>query len=94
MPLEFEIASVTARARKLLPLQSAKLSDEYFYQSLPLCAIGAVFSIGVKYNSTRQVVVGYCQHTSQRRIRHSTGMPQRSEQESISTFCSRPEQAD
>jgi len=36
MPLEFEIASVTARARKLLPLQSAKLSDEYFYQSLPL----------------------------------------------------------
>jgi hypothetical protein len=94
MALESEIASVTARVRKLLPLQSAKLSEEYFYQSLPLCVIDAVFSIGVKYDSTRQAVIRYCQHTSQGRIRHSNEMPQKSEQESISAFCSRPEQAD
>ena len=56
--------------------------------------IDAVFSISVSYDSTRQVVIRYCQHTSQRRIRHSDEMPQRSEQEALSTFCTRPEQGD
>ena len=32
-----------------LNLKDANLSDEYFYQSLPLCVIDAVYSIGVKY---------------------------------------------
>jgi hypothetical protein len=55
--LQSEIFAIAEYARKVLPLSSAKLSEEYFYQSLPLCIIDAVFSIGVKYDSTREVVI-------------------------------------
>jgi hypothetical protein len=42
-------------ARNKLPLQDAALGDEHEYASLPLCVIDAVFSIGVKYASTKLV---------------------------------------
>jgi len=38
-----------------LPLHDAALGDEHEYASLPLCVIDAVFSIGVKYASTKLV---------------------------------------
>ena len=88
-----EISEIVECAKKVLPLSSAKLSEEYFYQSLPLCIIDAIFSIGVKYDSTREVVIRYCNHTSQRRIRTDIDFPPQSEQESISLFCARPEQS-
>jgi hypothetical protein len=93
MSSEADISAVASYAKRVLPLQSAILSEEYFYQSLPLCVLDAVFSIGVKYESTRQVVIRYSEHTAQRRIRSSTELLQRSEQESVSSFCSRPEQS-
>jgi len=40
----------------LLDLESVKLSKSYYYSSLPLCVIDSVFSIGVKYQSTINVV--------------------------------------
>jgi hypothetical protein len=89
-----EVLAIAEYARKVLPLSSAKLSDEYFYQSLPLCIIDAIFSIGVKYESTREVVRRYCEHTSQRRIRTGVDFPPQTEQESVSSFCARPEQSD
>jgi hypothetical protein len=94
MPLASSISIVTEHARTALPLHSAALSEEYFYQSLPLCVLDAVFSIGVRYDSTRQVVIRYCNHTSQRRIRPSVEAPPVEAQESITGFCTRPEQAD
>ncbi len=46
---------VANAARTTLRLQDATLSDEHNYASLPLCVIDAVFSIGVKYASTKHV---------------------------------------
>lgn len=43
-----------------LPLAVSRLSDEYYYDSLPLCVIDAVFSIGTRYSSTRKTVINYC----------------------------------
>ena len=42
-------------ARAKLDLRDAALGDEHEYASLPLCVIDAVFSIGVKYASTKKV---------------------------------------
>ena len=50
------LAEFVARAaRSKLPLQGAALGEEHEYASLPLCVIDAVFSIGVKYASTKLV---------------------------------------
>ena len=43
-----------------LPLAQTTLSNSYYYDSLPYCIIDAVFSIGVKYTSTQNVVKSYC----------------------------------
>lgn len=42
-------------------LQPVPLPKEFFYASLPLCVIDAVFSIGVTYSSTRNTVVRFCE---------------------------------
>lgn len=94
MSFAHEIAAISSHSKLVLPLHSAHLSDEYRYQSLPLCVIDAVFSIGVKYDSTRRVVIRYCEYTKQQRIRSSAELPPLSKQESISSFCARPEQKD
>lgn len=44
-------------ARVVLNLADAKLRDEHFYASVPLCVIDAVFSIGVNYVATRRTVL-------------------------------------
>lgn len=41
-------------------LRPVPLPPEFFYASLPLCVIDAVFSIGVTYTSTRNTVVRFC----------------------------------
>lgn len=43
-----------------LPLAQTVLSNSYYYDSLPLCVIDAVFSIGVRYTSVQNVVKHYC----------------------------------
>lgn len=40
-------------------LRPVPLPKEFFYASLPLCVIDAVFSIGVTYSSTRNTVVRF-----------------------------------
>jgi len=94
MDLDSDAVTVAAYAGRVLPLATARLSDEYYYQSLPLCVIDAVFSIGVRYSGTRSVVARYCEHTEQRRTRAREALPPVSEQEAVSAFCDRPEQAD
>jgi hypothetical protein len=46
---------VAETTRTKLPLKDTVLGDEHEYASLPLCVIDAVFSIGVKYASTKLV---------------------------------------
>ncbi len=63
MPLNYESlvdATIIAVINKLPDLNSTKLSPEYNYNSLPLCVIDAVFSIGVRYGTVRNVVNAWC----------------------------------
>lgn len=54
-------AEILAEAcKQQLPLAHTTLSQSYYYDSLPLCVIDAVFSIGVRYTSVQNVVQHYC----------------------------------
>lgn len=59
------------------------LSEDYYYQSLPLCAIDAVFSIGVKYSQVRNVIRAFCGSQNWRPYRLGTELPPASEQKTI-----------
>ena len=84
------IAEVAAR---VLPLSSARLGDEYYYQSLPLCVIDAVYSIAVRYEGVRNVVARYCSRFGLTRVRLSRGTtPPINDQEPITAFCKKAEQ--
>ena len=50
------VDSLCRACESTLNLSSASLSSSYYYDSLPYCVIDAVFSIGVKYTSTQNVV--------------------------------------
>lgn len=82
-------SSVIAKyADKVLPLDTASLSDEYYYQSLPLCVIDSVYSIGVRYKSVQNVISRYCSYYGLPRIREDRRLiPSIEDQESISEFC-------
>ena len=56
-------------------LASAALSHEYYYDSLPQCIIDAVYSIGVRYTSTRNTVINYCNNTGVARLSTPLGSP-------------------
>jgi hypothetical protein len=51
-----------------LNLTTARLSDEYYYDSLPQCIIDAVYSIQANYTATRNTVIRYCDATNTQRI--------------------------
>ncbi len=94
MGLETDGADVAVYAERVLPLATGSLGDEYHYQSLSLCVIDAVFSIGIRYGTVQKVVARYCEHTKQRRVRAGEILPLLANQESITAFCNRPEQSD
>ena len=73
--------------KRLLDLKNAKLSEEYYYNSLPLCVIDAVFSIGIRYTITRNVVNNFCTKLKIERLRQHGGVyPQIENQFSIESF--------
>ena len=55
-----KVDSLCAACESIFDLASASLSPSYYYDSLPYCIIDAVFSIGVRYTSTQNVVKSYC----------------------------------
>jgi hypothetical protein len=76
----------------VLDLQNAKFSEEDFYQSLPLAAIDAVYSIGVRYEGVKRTVDRYCNYFSLQRIRDNReAIPPRASQESVSDFVDKIE---
>lgn len=83
-----EVSIIAARAEEVLPLTDANLGDEYFYQSLPLCVIDAVYSIGVRYEGVRNTIDRYCAHFNHQRTRAPKNiLPIIDDQESVSHFC-------
>jgi hypothetical protein len=88
--MSMELSPLIAAATRHLPLPTVTLTDDYYYQSLPLCVIDAVYSIGVRYEGVRRVVARYCEHTHQPRVRASRlQLPPEADQESITLFCER-----
>ena len=55
------INKLIEHCEKTLDLKNANLSNSYYYSSLPLCFIDAVYSIGANYTSTYRVVERYCE---------------------------------
>ena len=74
-------------------LLEAKLSNEYFYNSITLCIIDAVFSIGVRYTSVQNTVKKYCDYYDVKifRDRNNSLFPNHENQESIRTLINRIE---
>ena len=82
-----EIIQLSEYSSRVLDIQNAKLSDEYFYHSLPLCVIDSVYSIGVKYEGTKNIVKKYCDYYSLQRIRfHRAPISLTEKQESLGNF--------
>ena len=85
-----DIKIIASYCEENLNLDDLELSEGYYYQSLPLCVIDAVFSIGVKYESTRNTVIKYCDYFNLKRIRDTKeSFPKKEEQESISDFINK-----
>jgi len=82
-----EAARLADYCDNVLDLSSAKLGSEYYYQSLPLCILDAVFSIGVRYASTQNVVSRYSSYCSIPKYRgQNEALPQTSNQQSVEEF--------
>jgi len=76
---------VTTHCKNKLNLANASLSNEYFYNSLPLCVIDAIFSIGITYTATRNVVINFCNKANITRLRtNGSSYPEQKDQFSIS----------
>lgn len=76
---------VAERVTNVLTLEGAVLGEEYYYNSLTLCVIDAVFSIGVRYEGVRAVVRRYCDRFGLTRIRPDrVALPAKNFQEAMS----------
>jgi hypothetical protein len=60
--LNAEARTAAEYCRAKLDLVNAALPEEYYYSCLPLCVIDAVFSMGVRYSSTRNTVTRFCRY--------------------------------
>lgn len=70
-----------------LDLNNTKLSNEYYYSSLPLCIIDAVFSISIKYTTTQNVVQRFSNYANIDKFRqYGSNFPQINKQYSINQF--------
>jgi hypothetical protein len=67
---------VALYANSHLELANAKFSTSYFYHSIPLCVVDAIFSVGVKYRQVENVVEYLCKQQGWKRFRgHNSSYP-------------------
>jgi hypothetical protein len=87
--LTTDVLTVVKQADALLPLSGATLPEPYYYHSMTLCVVDAVFSIGVRYEGVTATVERYCGHYGVQRLRPDprTVLPPREQQECISDLC-------
>ena len=57
-----EVQRLSDACERQFRLSELKLSTSYYYASLPLCVIDSVYSIGVRYTSTKNTVKSYCDY--------------------------------
>lgn len=80
-----DIAKLTAYCLIKLDFTNLQLDQAYFYQSLPLCVIDAVYSIGVRYSSTEATVRRFCEHFNLT-LSRGAELPEQAEQLSVKEF--------
>lgn len=73
-------------SEEVLDLEKAKLPDEYYYTSVPLCVIDSVFSIGVRYEAVKNTVTRYSEYFGLRPYRLNPDYPSLHEQQSVEHF--------
>jgi hypothetical protein len=86
MRFESDVVQLVTYCREHLALSEVRLPEEYRYAGVAHCVLDAVFSIGVRYEATRAVVVRYCEARGIERLRPSQSLPPISAQETLSAF--------
>lgn len=59
---EQTIKKVTQYCVKFLDFKKENRGCEYFYSSMPLCAVDAVFSINARYEAVKNVMINVCNY--------------------------------
>ena len=79
-----DLASLVGALEQDIKVGEVALPGEYFYSSLPLCVIDAVFSINARYQAVQNVVNRYCSYYGLMCYREDKrGTPARTKQHSI-----------
>jgi hypothetical protein len=86
MSTETDVDLLAARCDELFDLGALVLPPEYRYASVGHCILDAVFSISVKYSSTRLVVDRYCNKRGIAHYRPAEALPATKDQEPLSAF--------
>lgn len=85
-----DLDRVVSYAERVLPLAAVRLGKQYYYQSLPLCVMDAVFAFNARYATVQNVVAFYCRRYELRPFRpYGAPFPPTGDQESISEFCNK-----
>lgn len=82
-----DVANLVAALEHDVKLRGVVLPDEYFYSSLPLCIIDAVFSINARYQGVRNVIYRYCHHFRMNQYREDRNkLPDPDKQQPVGQF--------
>ena len=93
--MDREARLIAQNVRALLPADASPLPDEYSYNSLSLCIIDAVFSIGIRYSYVQKVVQNYCNCFQIPKIRPNKGaLPPIAAQHSMADLCANTHDVD
>lgn len=84
--MESDIELLSQYCLQKFDLDQLQLSNEYYYHSFPFAMMDAVFSIGVRYSSTRSTVIKYCNYFDLKRIRDAAEFPAAGHQHCTSDF--------
>jgi hypothetical protein len=76
---------VANHAEDCLDLSRAKLGDEYYYASISQCVVDAIFSISVRYSSTRNTVEKFS-HFFGLNLKRSTQEPPQNDEMTITNL--------
>ena len=89
MVTESDVKKLVGHCEATLDISSAELGDDYGYPSVPLCVIDAIFSIGVRYGSTKNTITRFREFFSiplNRKTYQQTGTDQLSNSEFIKIY--------
>ncbi|OYX83423.1 MAG: hypothetical protein B7Y83_11470 [Flavobacteriales bacterium 32-34-25] len=84
---ELAISKIVDFTKQNIKIENYKLDPEFYYQSLPLCVIDSVYSIGVKYEIVRKTVKNFCEYNNISVFRQNIdSIPEQNSQFSVTDF--------